>query len=62
MAGLMSRFMTDEAGATAIEYGLITALIAVAIIAALVVFGNGVQGLFVHVSNRAGNAISGAGI
>ena len=62
MAGLLSRFVTDESGATAIEYGLIAALIAVAIIAALVVFGNSVQGLFVYVNNRAGNAMNNAGI
>jgi len=31
---LFSRFLRDEAGATAIEYGLIAALIAVGIIAA----------------------------
>ena len=32
---LLSRFAADESGATAIEYGLIAALIAVAIITAL---------------------------
>lgn len=31
----MKRFFADESGATAIEYGLIAALIAVAIIAAV---------------------------
>lgn len=33
MTKLMNRFVTDESGATAIEYGLIAALIAVVIIA-----------------------------
>lgn len=33
MTKLMNRFVADESGATAIEYGLIAALIAVAIIA-----------------------------
>lgn len=32
---LVSRFMTDESGATAIEYGLIAAIVSVGIIAAL---------------------------
>ena len=35
MFKLASRFVRDEAGATAIEYGLIAALIAVVIITAL---------------------------
>ena len=35
MLNLISRFTTDESGATAIEYGLIAAGIAVAIIAAV---------------------------
>jgi pilus assembly protein Flp/PilA len=40
MKTLFNRFVKDESGATAIEYGLIAALIAVTIIAAL----NGVSG------------------
>jgi pilus assembly protein Flp/PilA len=32
MSKLVSRFVNDESGATAVEYGLIAALIAVAII------------------------------
>lgn len=35
MKALINRFKQDESGATAIEYGLIAALIAVAIIAAV---------------------------
>lgn len=35
MKALIKRFKADESGATAIEYGLIAALIAVAIIAAV---------------------------
>ena len=34
MKNLVSRFIKDESGATAIEYGLIAALVATAIIAA----------------------------
>lgn len=39
MSKFVSRFMKDESGATAIEYGLIVALIAVVIIAAVTGIG-----------------------
>jgi len=39
MSKLISRFVRDESGATAIEYGLIAALIAVVIITALTTLG-----------------------
>jgi len=35
MTKFMTRFVRDESGATAIEYGLIAALMAVAVIAAI---------------------------
>lgn len=40
MTKLLSRFYKDESGATAIEYGLIAALIALAIIAGAGALGN----------------------
>ena len=40
MTNLLSRFSKDESGATAIEYGLIAALIAVVIITALRTIGS----------------------
>ena len=39
MQNLISRFMNDESGATAIEYGLIASLISVAIITAATSLG-----------------------
>lgn len=39
MSKFVTRFMKDESGATAIEYGLIVALIAVVIIAAVTTLG-----------------------
>ncbi|MDM7984363.1 MAG: Flp family type IVb pilin [Maricaulis sp.] len=39
----ISRFVKDESGATAIEYGLIAALIAVVIIGAVTALGTGVS-------------------
>jgi len=40
------RFVTSDEGATAIEYGLIASLIAVAIVAALTALGGGLTGVF----------------
>ena len=40
MKALVSRFLKDESGATAIEYGLIAALIAVAAIAGMTAIGD----------------------
>ena len=40
---LLRRFLTDESGATAIEYGLIAGLIAVAIITALGLLGDNIS-------------------
>jgi pilus assembly protein Flp/PilA len=39
MSKLIARFVKDESGATAIEYGLIAALISVAIITVLTTIG-----------------------
>ena len=44
------RFRNDEEGATAIEYGLLAALIAVAIIAAVTTLGENVGATFDEVS------------
>lgn len=46
------RFLDDESGATAIEYGLIAALIAVGIIAAATTLGSGLSGLFNKISTK----------
>ena len=47
---LISRFVRDESGATAIEYGLIAALIAVAIISAVTLVGTNLSTTFTSVS------------
>jgi pilus assembly protein Flp/PilA len=52
----VARFMNDESGATAIEYGLIAALIAVGIIAAATTLGGSLSNLFGRISNRLNNA------
>lgn len=46
MNKLISRFVRDESGATAIEYGLIAALIAVVIITALTTVGTNLNTKF----------------
>ena len=51
MSKFISRFMNDESGATAIEYGLIAALIAVAIIAGASLLGTSLDGLFTRLGN-----------
>jgi pilus assembly protein Flp/PilA len=50
MSKFMNRFLKDESGATAIEYGLIVALIAVVIIAAVTAIGGTLQGTFEDVN------------
>ena len=52
----LRRLLRDDGGATAIEYGLIAALIAVAIIAALTALQGNITATFTSV----GNAMAGA--
>ena len=49
---LISRFVRDESGATAIEYGLIAALIAVVIITGVTAVGTGLSTTFTGVNGR----------
>ncbi len=51
MSKFVSRFMNDESGATAIEYGLIVALIAVVIITAVTTVGTNLSAKFNTVKN-----------
>lgn len=46
MSKFVTRFMKDESGATAIEYGLIAALIAVVLVTALTTLGGKLKGTF----------------
>jgi pilus assembly protein Flp/PilA len=48
---VISRFVRDESGATAIEYGLIAALIAVVIITAVTAVGTKLSTTFDSVQN-----------
>jgi len=49
---VVARFAADESGATAIEYGLIAALIAVGIIAAASALGTSLSGLFTRIGGH----------
>ena len=50
---LVKRLASEEEAGTAVEYGLIVAVIAVALIVALIAFKDQIIGMF----NRAGNEI-----
>ncbi len=52
MQTLFARFVKDESGATAIEYGLIAALVAVAAIAGMTSLGTKLQAQFTDISAR----------
>jgi pilus assembly protein Flp/PilA len=49
---LLSRFINDEHGATAIEYGLIASLVSIAAIAAFNAVGSKLQSTFNDIANN----------
>jgi pilus assembly protein Flp/PilA len=51
MKSLFARFAKDESGATAIEYGLIAALISVVAIGTLTTVGSRLNSKFTQISN-----------
>ena len=59
MPSILARFLTDESGATAIEYGLIAALVSVAAIGALTALGGSLNTMFTTVSSAVASATSG---
>ncbi|MBB3612793.1 Flp family type IVb pilin [Rhizobium sp. BK602] len=61
MTKLFSRFLKDESGATAIEYGLIAALISVAIIAGASTLGNTLSLTFNKISDQMNTSATGVG-
>ncbi len=56
MQNFVTRFIEDESGATAIEYGLIAALISVGIITAAGALGNNIANKFNTVATKVGSA------
>lgn len=55
MTNILSRFAKDESGATAIEYGLIAAIVGVGIIGALDALQVGLDGIFRGVGDKLAN-------
>ena len=58
MFGNIKTLLKDEFGATAIEYGLIAALVSVAAIGALTAMGSSLNNMFTTVSNKLGDAVN----
>ena len=52
MSAIFARFMKDESGATAIEYGLIAALISVALITGASALGNALNDQFTNLATQ----------
>jgi pilus assembly protein Flp/PilA len=58
MGQLSSRFAHDECGATAIEYALIAALVAVGALGGMVALGGGVSGSWGNTATQLSGAMS----
>jgi pilus assembly protein Flp/PilA len=56
MKKFLNKIRKDESGATAIEYGLIAALIAVVLITSLGLLGNNISGRFNQIAQNVGTA------
>ncbi len=59
MSNQFKGFCLDDSGATAIEYGLIAALVSVAAIGALTAMGTSLNTMFSTVSNSTNTAANG---
>ncbi|MEP7239836.1 MAG: Flp family type IVb pilin [Devosia sp.] len=59
MAKLIAQFVRNDSGATAIEYGVMATMIAVACVAAFLTLGGAVNGLFGSVNDKAGSVLTG---
>lgn len=53
---MLKDFLTDRSGATAIEYGLISAIIAVALLSGFGAFSNALSNQFLFLSNTMNNS------
>lgn len=54
---ILTRFLKDESGATAIEYGLIAALISVGIVAGVTSMGSSLQSVFTKLGGKLDAAV-----
>jgi pilus assembly protein Flp/PilA len=55
----IQRFVRDDEGVTMIEYALLAALIAVALIATIIVLEGGIQAVFTRIANCLNGAAGG---
>lgn len=55
---MLANLLRDESGATAIEYGLIAALVSVAAIGALTAMGSSLETMFQTVSDKLETAVT----
>ena len=55
---MIGKFMMDDEGATALEYGLIVALLSATVMTAILYSGEGFRDLLVAVGHTIANAIS----
>ena len=53
---ILRRLLAGQRGATAVEYGLIAALIVIAMVGALAVLGGGTGGMWTNLSSDVANA------
>lgn len=56
MKSLFSRFLKDTSGVTAIEYGLISALIAVSLISGMTTIGGAIDNSMIETANHLRNS------
>ena len=56
MLRAITKFVRDEEGASAVEYGLLAALIAAVIIGAVTALGNTISNTFTNIAGRIGVA------
>lgn len=54
---LVEAYVSDESGATAIEYGLIAALIGVGMLAGVRLMGGGTEGMWTRISTAISTAM-----
>lgn len=62
MLKLAKRFLCEEEGQGMAEYGLILALVAIAVIAALTALGGGLEGIFEKINGEFGTAGTDGGV
>ena len=59
MKKIKNWFVSEESGQGMVEYGLIIALIAVVLIAALTALGGGLEGIFNNITEAVGGKVEG---